>query len=447
MKLTFHGGAKTVTGSNYLLDKILIDCGLYQGSGFCERLNFKPFPYNPKEIKAVLITHAHIDHIGRLPKLYKDGFRGRIFSTKPTKEFAEYLLLDSEHILKQEAARKRLPSIYGVEDVQKIMGLWEGVEYRQKFKIDGFEVEFFDAGHILGSSFIAVSGKGKKVVFSGDLGNVSTPLIKDTDDLPETDYVLIESTYGNRVHEGLRERKNILEDLIEDTFKSNGTLMIPAFAMERTQDLLYELNSLVENKRVPKIPIFIDSPLAIRLTEVYKKYSSSPKYFDREALKFAESGDLIFDFPGLKFTLATRQSMEINDVPPPKVIIAGAGMSQGGRIVHHERRYLSDPKSAILFVGYQAKGSLGRKILEGAKFVKIFKEEIPVRCRVKAIGGYSAHADQPKLLNWLKPRRGSLKKVFVVQGEEDQMKPLARKIRDEFAVETRIPLRGEEVML
>jgi len=223
--------------------------------------------------------------------------------------------------------------------------------------------------------------------------------------------------------------------------------MIPAFAMERTQELLFELNELVENNRIPGAPVFIDSPLAIKVTSIYKKYSQDPGYFDQEAIAALKREDEIFNFPRLKLTLTTEESKEINSVPAPKIIIAGAGMSQGGRILHHERRYLSDPKSMILFIGYQANGSLGRRILDGAKTVKIFGEEIPVRCRVKAIGGYSAHADQKGLLNWLRPMRFELKKVFVVQGEEDQMSPLIQKIKDELAVEAIMPSLGEEIVL
>ncbi len=447
MKLTFCGGARNVSGANYLLDNILIDCGLSQEGSFAEKINFEKFPYEPKKIKAVLITHAHIDHIGRLPQLYKAGFRGKIYSTSPTKDFAEDLLIDSENILAKEAEIKNKPHLYDLEDINRTMALWETVNYHQKLQIENFEIEFFDAGHILGSAFIVISDKKTKIVFSGDLGNVPAPLVRDTEKIEQADYVLIESAYGNRIHENMAYRKDILEDVIENTIKSGGVLMIPAFAMERTQELLYELDELVKNGRIPRAPIFIDSPLAIKLTATYKKYSQNSDYFDDEAIELFKKGDKIFDFPGLRFTLTKELSKEINDVPAPKIIIAGSGMSQGGRILHHEFRYLSDPRSTILFIGYQSAGSLGRHILDGAKTVKIFNEKIPVRCKIKSIDAYSAHADQPKLLNWLKPMRSSLKKVFVVQGEEDQALPLVSKIRDELAIDAEAPSRGESVVL
>jgi metallo-beta-lactamase family protein len=447
MKLTFHGGAQSVTGANYLLEskgeKILIDCGLNQGSVFCERQNFEPFPYDPKEISAVFVTHAHIDHVGRLPKLVKDGFRGKVYSTDPTRDFAEFLLLDSEHILVKDADRFKLPMFYSGEDISNLMERWEGIDYHQKVKIGppagGLEIEFYNAGHILGSSSIVVQAEGKKIVFSGDLGNSPAPIIGPKEFINEADYCLIESTYGNRIHEKAIERKEILEDVVEETVKTGGVLMIPAFAMERTQELLFEMNELVENGRIPAVPVFLDSPLAIKLTIVYKKYE---KYFEKATKALVESGEAIFNFPGLKTSLTVEESKAINEVRPPKVIIAGSGMSHAGRILHHERRYLSDPKSTLLIISYQGKGSMGRQILDGAKKVKIFGEEVLVNCRVKAISGYSAHADQPQLLEWLKPMRLSLNKVFIVQGEEEEAVPFAQKIRDELALTTEIPGPG-----
>ena len=452
MNLTFYGGAQSVTGANYLLEtkkgneakRILIDCGLYQGSHYASRHNFEDFPYDPKTVKAVFITHAHIDHIGRLPKLFRDGFRGKIFSTPATRDFAELLLLDSEHILAREAEREGKPPICTSHDVEGAMGLWEGLSYHQKLNFEDFEVELLDAGHILGSAIIKIKAEGKTLIFSGDLGNFPAPIIQPTEKVDSADYCLIESTYGDRIHEGVDKRREQLEDAIEDTVKSRGVLLIPTFAMERTQELLYHLHELFEQGRVPKVSVFIDSPLAIKLTAVYKKYEN---YFNKETYRLVKSGDDILNFPGLHLTLTTEESKSINAVPSPKVIIAGSGMSHGGRILHHEKRYLGDPKSAILFVGYQAKGSLGRQILEGAPSVKIFGEEILVRCRRISISGYSAHADQPRLLDWLSPMRNSLKKVFVVQGEEGASEALAQKIQDELALDTVIPKLGDKFEL
>lgn len=449
MKLTFYGAAKMVTGSNFLLEsggeKILIDCGLRQGGNFVEKQNWDDFHYNPKEISAVLVTHPHIDHVGRLPKLYKDGFRGSVYSTLPAKDFAQLMLLDSEHVLIQEAEKFKKSQLYGVREVEELMTNWKSVEYHTPISVGKFKATFYNAGHILGSAFIEVEAEGKKIIFSGDLGNSPAPIIGAREELPTgVKYLVIESTYGNRTHEPASERKSVLEDAIEDTVKSGGVLMIPAFAMERTQELLYELNDLVENGRIPKIPVFLDSPLAIKLTDVYSKHD---KYWDKKALAQVAKGDALFSFPGLKKTLTTDESKAINDVPPPKIIIAGAGMSNAGRILHHERRYLSDPKSTLLIIGYQAKGSLGRQILDGAETVKMFGEVIPIRAKTRAVGAYSAHADQPQLLNWIKPVKNDLKNIFLVHGEEDQMKPFSQKLKDEFAIQAEIPAEGESYEL
>jgi metallo-beta-lactamase family protein len=456
MKLTFYGGAGTVSGANYMLEakgrardaapgiKILVDCGLYQGSNFAERKNFEPFPYDPKEIKAVFITHSHIDHIGLLPKLWKDGFRGKIYSTPPCRDFSELLLIDSEGLLRKEAEREGKPPLYTVSDIDEVMKLWQGIPYHKPVKVGNLEVTLWNAGHILGSAIIRIKAEGRVILFSGDLGNYPAPIIRDTETLRSADYAVVESTYGGRVHEGEDKRQELLEDVIEDTVRAGGTLMIPAFAMERTQDLLLHLNNLVEKGRVPRVPVFIDSPLAINLTAIYKKYKD---YFDEETLAQAYAGDDLFNFPGLRLTLTAEESKAINEVPPPKVIIAGSGMSNGGRILHHERRYLSDPKSTILFVGYQSPGTLGRQILDGARSVKIFGEEVPIRCRVRQISGYSAHADEPRLLNWLRPLRFTLQEVFVVQGEPEASQALAQRIRDELALRVIIPQAGESYVL
>ena len=482
MKIIFYGGTKQVTGANYLLDsgttRILVDCGLNQGSKFAEDMNYADFEYAPKDIDAICITHSHVDHIGRLPKLYKDGFRGIVLGTKPTIELTKLVMSDSLDIIGEEARKDNHPPLYTKEDVIGVNELVRGLNYHEKINIGDMDIMLHDAGHILGSSIIEIKwlkdGEAKHIYFSGDLGNPPTPLLRSTEYIRNADYVVIESAYGNRVHEDVELRREELENTVENTVKNGGTLIIPTFAMERTQELLYELNGLLENKRIPQVPVFIDSPLAIKITAVYKKYHD---YFNKEVDYLIKSGDDIFKFPGLKLTSSVQESKAINDISSPKIIIAGSGMSQGGRILHHEIRYLPDSRSTILFIGYQVSGSLGRKILDGQKKVKILGQDINVMCNIKAIGGYSAHADQPALIKWVKASRSylkgtescnfikdannlnqetneedntgkhKLKKVFIVQGEKESSDALAVAIRDNLAIDAIVPNEGDEFEL
>lgn len=435
MDLTFCGAAGQVTGSNYLLTsgrhKVLVDCGLFQGTSIADDENFKPFMYEPSEIEAVFITHAHLDHVGRLPKLYREGFRGKIYSTPATRDCAELILLDSEKLLCQAAMRHGHDEFCTEGSVEHVMKLWHPVEYGKELQHNEFFVTFIDAGHILGSSSIVVRAEGKSIVFSGDIGNWPAPIIMPTQLPPAVDYVVMESTYGNEVHQPLETRRDSLEEVIRETVHNGGVLMIPAFALERTQEILYFMNELFAEGRIPRVPVFLDSPLAIKLTSVYHKYR---RYFNDAAREQIQDGDDIFNFPGLHLTLTAELSKAINDVPAPKIVIAGSGMSHGGRINHHQMRYLPDPNSTMLIIGYQAEGSLGRKIQDGARVVKIFGEEIEVNCQVRQITSYSAHADMPKLLQWVAPTKDTVKHVFLVHGETDRSSHFVGLLRDQLGI-------------
>ncbi len=452
MKIFFYGGARSVTGANYLLEnesiKMLIDCGLNQGTKYAEDLNYQPFNYNPEEIDYVFVTHSHIDHIGRLPKLFKDGFGGKIYTTVATRDLMAVALPDNMKQIQQEAKENGHPPLFEQKDLDGLMSLVQGINYYEPIDLgDGVKVIFHDAGHILGSAIIEVQWPDKKIFFSGDLGNSPTPLLRPSDTISGADYVVVESAYGDRVHEARAERKEKLISVIENTIGREGVLMIPSFAIERTQELLFELNEFFNTNRIPKVPIFIDSPLAIKMTAVYKKHS---EYFNKEAVYLIKSGDDIFDFPGLKMTATTEESKMINDIPPPKIIIAGSGMSQGGRILHHEIRYLPDPKSTILFVGYQVDGSLGRRIQKGEKEVRILGQSVPVNCHVENLSGYSAHADQPGLLKWIAGSKQDGKKpkeVFVVQGEEEAAGTLANLVHDNLGINAIAPQTGDSFEL
>jgi len=461
VKISFFGGTEEVTGSNYLLEiggnvssgrgktRILVDCGLFQGSRVAEEKNSDPFPYKPSSVDALLVTHAHLDHVGRIPKLVKEGFKGKIYSTYPTKDFAELMLIDSLGVLEKEAKRHgNARPIYQEEDVKKAMSLWETKNYGESFEIGGVNVLFKDAGHILGSAIIEITdskngengAKKKKLVFSGDLGNSPEPLINPTEIINDASFMVIESTYGDRLHEDYSQADLKLERTIEEIVKKKGTLMIPAFSLERTQRILYQINDLVENGRIPKIKIFLDSPLSIKATEVYKKYIN---LYNTEAKNSILKGDDLFDFPGLILTMEAEESKKIHEIAPPKIIIAGSGMCNGGRIVHHLKNYLPSKNNTVLFVSYLAVGSLGRLLRDGEKLVSIMGEKIPVEAQIEKIGGYSSHADLNGLLGFAAKSADSLEKVFVTHGELKSSSFLAQRLRDYLGVVAIAPAYGE----
>lgn len=448
LKLTFCGGTGSVTGANFLLEgegkKFLIDCGLTQGTKLADDVNWQPFPYDPKTIDYLFITHAHVDHIGRIPKLIHEGFEGKIYSTKGTKDLALPMLEDTMGILSRDREHN-LHDIYTPENIKKALSLWEGVEYHQDINIPyGFRITYKDAGHILGSGMVHIVYNGKVIVFTGDLGNSPSPLLRDTETMVNVDYLIMESVYGDRNHENRNERRKLLEKTIEDNYKRNGTLIVPTFSLERSQELLFEIDTLVENKRVPEMPVFFDSPLAIKLTKIYRGYES---YFNDTARAIIATGDDIFNFPGLKVTIDTEDSKQILHAPDPKIIIAGSGMSNGGRIVHHEHNYLPNPNNTILLTGYQALGTLGRTIQDGAKTIHIAGEEVAVRANIVMISGYSGHKDSDGLLNFVESMANQVKKIFVVMGEPKSSFFLVQKIRDNLALDAVAPALGDSVDL
>ena len=432
-----------MTGANYLVTingkKLLVDCGMFQGCHDCEGRNFNDFLYNLSDVDALFVTHAHIDHTGRIPKLVKNGFRGKIFSTAPTKDFAEVLLRDSMHILEEEAKRRDRSMLFTEDDLQRALSRWETVLYKTPVDLgDGISAQLYNAGHVLGSAMVEIryqeNKKEKIVLFSGDLGNLPTAFVPALEPITRADHLVIESAYGNRLHKDPAGRTLLLERAVEDIATRGGTLIIPAFAMERTQELIFELNEMVEHKRVPRIPVFVDSPLANRITEVFKAYRG----YYKDLLH--DKGDNEFSFPGLRFTESAEDSKAINDVKPPKVVIAGSGMSNAGRILHHERRYLSDPNSILLITGYQVAGSLGRRLVDGEKQVKMFGEMIDVKCEIRQIQGYSAHADQQQLFDFVARLEKPVERVFAVQGEEQAALNLVQLIRDRLGIDAKAPM-------
>ncbi|HOX60722.1 MAG TPA: MBL fold metallo-hydrolase [Candidatus Magasanikbacteria bacterium] len=444
MKITFVGAAHEVTGSCYLVEasnrRLLVDCGMFQGSDFNEGKNYDSFPFAPADIDVVLVTHSHLDHVGRIPKLVREGYNRSVYMTKAAVDLASLVWEDTLKIMEHDKEKFQKPMLYEAPDVANAESLCEGINYRERLEVvPGVFATWYDAGHIFGSAFIVIEADGKKVAFSGDLGNVNVPIIQDTDKLPVVDMLIMESTYGNRIHESEQERKDLINNFIRAGVAQGGTIMVPAFSLERTQELLYELNRLSEyDKTLPRIPIFLDSPLAIGVIKVYDKY---PEYYDAEAMRLHLAGDNFLEFPELVMTKTVEESKKINNVPGPKMIIAGSGMMNGGRILYHALRYLPDPKSTLLIVGYQAEGTLGRRLYEGAKVVKIFGQSVRVKCTIRAIGSLSAHADQKKLLAWAST--GKAKQIYCIHGESVAATELAHRLREQMGAEVFIPVAGE----
>lgn len=447
INLTFCSGVGSVTGANFLMEisnnnkntKILVDCGLIQGEKSAQAENRNDFPYVPSEIDILFITHAHLDHVGRIPKLVKDGFNGIIYSTPETFSLAQLILEDALGLLTREATNEGILPLYEDKDLKKAISLWQTIPYHEEKEFDeGFSVYLKDAGHILGSSMFVFSCEGKKIVFTGDLGNSPTPILRDTEELGPVDYVIMESVYGDRNHEPKDERREKLQSIILDTISRQGTLIIPAFSLERTQVILYEINKLVETKMVPIIPVFVDSPLATKVTDIYK---SSTQLFNKRAQSEIRSGDDIFNFPKLSFTVSTQESKAIDHAKSPKIIIAGSGMSVGGRVIHHEEVYLGDPKNTILLVGYQTLGSIGRYLLDGSKKVLIHGESVNVNAKIESILGYSSHKDSDHLVDFAATAGDKVKKIFVVMGEPKASLFLVQKIRDNLGSDALYPER------
>lgn len=470
MNITFLGAAKTVTGSCYLIEtkdsKFLVDCGMFQGSKNESILNTEPFSFNPGNLDFMLLSHSHIDHSGRIPKLYVNGFKGDIYATKPTVQLCGIMLPDSGHIQetenewtnrkRQRAGKSAVKPLYTVKDATDCLRLFKSVAYDEIVNIGkNIRVKFNDAGHILGSAIIEIwvkeNDKETKVVFSGDLGSEGMPILRDPTIISDADYLVIESTYGDRLHTLKKGSEKIEKfiNIITETVAKGGNVVIPSFAVGRTQEIIYDLNKYMDVfdekvKKVLNIPVFVDSPLATLATQVFRENLDC---FDDEAKAYIANGDNPLDFPTLKFTQSSDESKLLNERDDSIIIISASGMCDAGRIKHHLKHNLWRKDSTILFVGYQAEGTLGRRIVDGATKVKIFGEEISVNARIEVIDGFSGHADKAGLLSWIGSFSNKPKKIFVVHGERETMSIFAQTITDKFGIQCIVPSKGDSYVV
>jgi metallo-beta-lactamase family protein len=465
LKIKFLGAAGNVTGSRHCLEigskHILIDCGLYQERQFRDR-NWQPFPVSPSRIEAVMLTHAHLDHCGLLPKLVKEGFSGNIYCTAATAEIAKIILLDSAKIQEEDAEHKRKrherqgvtpphPDVplYTTEDAQKVFPLFKPVNYEQQIKIDDdIKACFYDAGHVLGSSVVKITAgedaDSRSVLFSGDIGRNDRPIVQDPAVLEQADYVLIESTYGDRIHHNVDEIKKRMAEVINEAVNQGGNIIIPSFALERSQEILYYLNQLQQENQIPTLPIFLDSPMASKITEVFKNH---PEIFDKEMRELTQNNHSPFNMKNLEMAGDKNDSKAINEITNPVIVIAGSGMCTGGRVKHHLVNNIARPESVVMFVGYQAAGTLGRRLVDGDKEVRILGENYPVNAKIERIHGFSAHADKNELLQWLKELDKPPRTIFVVHGEIESSKKFAEFLREKTGWNIIVPEYQQEIEL
>ncbi len=462
LNLKFCGGARTVTGSCFLLEvgqkKVLIDCGMFQGGKALRMRNFLEFPFNPEEIGCLFLTHAHIDHSGLIPKLVKEGFRGNIYATRATADLCRIMLPDSGHIQEAEAewenrkARraglKETSPLYTVEDALAALDYFQAINYGEVVTLSpelAFRLQ--NSGHILGSALLELwvteEGRQKKFVFTGDLGREQQYIIPDPYVMEEADFLIMEATYGQRLHEAEEEKEKILAEVINATMKRGGNIVVPSFAVGRTQELAYILNKLLDRGEIPLLPIYIDSPMAIKATDLFLRHAEC---FDLEMRACLARGECPLHFPEAHFTPTVEESRAINEVQGA-MIISASGMCDAGRIKHHLKHNLWRPESTILFVGYQAEGTLGRRLLEGAKHVSLFGEDIAVRAQIASIQGFSAHADRDELLKWVGKFKQKPSQIILVHGETDSLENMAELLETKFQVNVYIPSYLEEISL